>query len=401
MIQFTPIETALEELRQGRMIILVDDENREQEGDLVIAADKVTGEAINFMTKNTSGLICLSLDEAITERLMIPLMPQRNKNKNQARFTISIEAVKNVTTGASAFDRAETIRVAVDSTSTPEDISMPGHMFPLKAQPGGVLVRPGHTEGSVDLARLAGLQPAAAISEVMNEDGTMARLPDLIQFSKTHNIKIVSINDLIDYRLRTEKLIEEVATAPLPIKQSAHFTIKAFRSMFDEKENFALVHQDIDVTKPVLVRVHSECLTGDAFGSMRCDCGWQLQESLNRITAEKGILLYLPQEGRGIGLANKIKAYQLQSSGLDTVEANHQLGFAADQRYYGMSAQILKHLGITKIQLLTNNPRKMADLETFGIQVVERIPLESLPHEQNIHYLKTKREKMGHLLEKV
>lgn len=398
MTQLTTIEQALEELRQGRMVILVDDENREQEGDLVIAADKITPEAINFMTKYARGLVCLTLEEEIVERLQIPLLPERHKLPNQAAFTVSIEAAEGVTTGVSVHDRAHTIRVAVDPQSTAKDISTPGHVFPLRARHGGVLVRPGHTEGSVDLARIAGLQPAAVICEIMNEDGSMARFPSLEIFAKEHDIKIVSINDLISYRFKHEKIIKKLASADLPLRHDPKFTIKIFQNRYDQAEHLALVHQDIDITKPVLVRIHSECLTGDAFGSVRCDCGKQLDDALMRISEEKGILLYMRQEGRGIGLTNKIKAYHLQSQGFDTVEANHQLGFQADHRHYGMSAQMLQYLGAKQIRLLTNNPKKVQDVEEFGIKVVERLAHESLPTEKNINYLKTKRDKLGHLL---
>ena len=398
MTQLTTIEQALEELRQGRMIILVDDENREQEGDLVLAADKVTPEAINFMTKYARGLVCLTLTEQIVERLQIPLMPERHKLPNQAAFTVSIEAAHGVSTGVSVQDRAQTIRVAVDPKSTSEDISMPGHVFPLKARKGGVLVRAGHTEGSVDLVGLAGLQPAAVICEIMKDDGTMARFPDLIEFAKEHHIKIVSINDLISYRLKHEQILNEIASADLPLKQDPNFTIKIFQNQFDQTEYIALVHKEMNPNKPVLVRIHSECLTGDAFGSLRCDCGEQLDKGLQKISEEKGILLYMRQEGRGIGLSNKIKAYHLQTQGLDTVEANHQLGFLADQRHYGMSAQMLKFLKINCIRLLTNNPKKIQDMRELGIEVVERVSHEILPTEKSSHYLKTKRDKLGHML---
>jgi 3,4-dihydroxy 2-butanone 4-phosphate synthase/GTP cyclohydrolase II len=340
----------------------------------------------------------LTLNEDIVSRLQIPLMPERHKHTNQAAFTVSIEATHGVTTGVSVHDRAHTIKVAVDPSSTFQDIAMPGHIFPLQARKGGVLVRAGHTEGSVDLARLAGFQSAAVICEIMNDDGSMARMPDLEVFAKQHNIKIAAINDLISYRYQHEKVIEEIASADLPLKSAADFTIKVFQNRFDQTEHVALIHNDMDKSKPVLVRIHSECLTGDVFGSARCDCGTQLKDAQARLAREKGILLYMRQEGRGIGLSNKIKAYELQTQGMDTVEANHQLGFQTDYRHYGISAQMLQHLGVTEIRLMTNNPKKIKDMGQFGIRIVERVAQESEANDKNIQYLKTKRDKLGHLL---
>ncbi|EPR44773.1 3,4-dihydroxy-2-butanone 4-phosphate synthase [Desulfovibrio sp. X2] len=393
-------EEAIEEIRQGRMIILVDDEDRENEGDLTVAAEKVTPEIINFMATHGRGLICLSLSPEWVDRLNLPLMAKKNESGFGTNFTVSIEARKGVTTGISAYDRATTILTAVADDVQPEDIVSPGHIFPLRAREGGVLVRTGQTEGSVDLAMLAGLKPAAVICEVMRDDGNMARMPDLVEFAKKHDIKIATIADLIAYRLRFgQYTVVKSGEALLPTCHGGEFTIKAFDSSSDGRTHIALVKGDIKPGEPVLVRVHSECLTGDVFGSQRCDCGGQLQAAMRMIEHEgKGVVLYMRQEGRGIGLANKIKAYHLQDQGMDTVEANQKLGFPADLRDYGVGAQILVALGVTKMRLMTNNPKKMVGLQGYGLEVVERVPIECEPCAQNLGYLMTKKDKMGHLL---
>jgi len=393
------IEEALEDIRQGKMVILVDDEDRENEGDLAIAADKVTPEAINFMAKYGRGLICLSLTEERLNELRLPMMVSENTSKFQTAFTISVDACRGTTTGISAADRACTILTIIDDQTQPEDLVSPGHIFPLRAKKGGVLVRTGQTEGSVDLARLAGLKPAAVICEVMKDDGTMARMPDLQIFAEKHGLKIVTIADLIKYRLSKESLVRRIATAKLPTKYGGLFTAIAYENDVDSYHHIALVKGEIGPEEKVLVRMHSQCLTGDVFGSKRCDCEEQLHTAMAMVEKEgKGVIVYMRQEGRGIGLVNKLKAYGLQDSGKDTVEANEALGFKADMRDYGIGAQILVDLGLHKIRLMTNNPRKIKGLEGYRIEVVERIPIETKPHQENIEYLKVKAKKMGHLL---
>jgi len=398
-IIFNSIEEALDDIREGKMVILIDDEDRENEGDLTIAAEKVTPEVINFMATFGRGLICLSLTPERVEHLKLPMMADMNTSRFGTAFTVSIEARKGVTTGISAADRAKTIKTAIHPKSKPEDIARPGHIFPLRAQPGGVLKRAGQTEGSVDLATLAGLYPAGVICEIMNDDGTMARVPELAKFAKKHGLKMVTIKDLIQYRMRNQCLVTREAVTKLPTLYGGEFQAIVFGNHVDDSENVALVKGEISPDDEVLVRVHSECLTGDVFGSKRCDCGEQLHMALAMIKKEgKGVLLYMRQEGRGIGLANKLKAYALQDEGLDTVEANARLGFKADLRDYGIGAQILVNLGVHKMRLITNNPKKLIGLEGYGLSVVDRVPLETTVHEKNIKYLKTKKNKMGHML---
>ncbi len=392
------IEDVIEDLKNGKMIILVDDEDRENEGDLTMAAEKVTPEAINFMAKYGRGLICLSLEPKIVEQLNLPLMVDNNKSPFNTAFTVSIEAREGVTTGISAHDRATTILTAVRDDAGPEDLVQPGHIFPLRARKGGVLFRTGQTEGSVDLARLAGLKPAGVICEIMNDDGTMARMPDLIEFAEKHDLKIATVADIIAYRMRNESFVHMVAETVLPTP-FGEFKAYGFVNDIDNREHLAIVKGEIDPEKEILVRVHSQCLTGDVFGSYRCDCGNQLEKAMEIIQDEGlGIILYLQQEGRGIGLANKLKAYALQDKGLDTVEANEELGFEADLRDYGVGAQMLAALGVKKMKMMTNNPKKIRGIEGYGLEVTDRVPIECEPKPENLKYLMTKCQKLGHMM---
>ncbi|MEP9410369.1 MAG: bifunctional 3,4-dihydroxy-2-butanone-4-phosphate synthase/GTP cyclohydrolase II [Candidatus Brocadia sp.] len=409
-MRFNTIQEAVEDLKQGKMIILVDDANRENEGDITIAAEKITPEAINFMLTHARGIICLAINAERAEELDLYPMVSNNTSNFQTPFTVSIDARNGITTGVSSKDRATTILTAIDDKATAGDLVRPGHVFPLKAQRGGVLVRTGHTEGAVDIMRIAGLKPAAVICEIMTEDGNMAKLPDLKNFAEKYNLKICTIADIIKYRHEQERLIEKRVTVKLPTIYG-NFTLHLYRSFVDDYLHLALclgvgsesgnapspLHNE-----PVLVRVHDECLTGDIFGSLRCDCGEQLHSALQIIQNHgKGVLLYMRQEGRGIGLENKLHAYLLQEKGLDTVEANERLGFPADKRDYGIGAQILRDLGVTKMRLLTNNPKKFAALAGYGLEIVERVPIVMEPQNENKHYLRTKKEKLGHIIEKV
>ncbi len=397
------IEEAIADIKEGKMVILVDDKDRENEGDLVVAAEFANAETINFMATHGRGLICLALTKDNADQIGLqPIKPEYNSVPQHTAFTISIDAVQGgVTTGISAFDRASTVNLAISEDAKPEDFIRPGHVFPLISRPGGVLVRAGHTEGSVDIARLGGLKPAAVICEIMNDDGDMARLPDLERFADTHNINIASIADLISYRLRAESLVRRAASAVIPTEYGDFQTI-VYESDIDPQHHVAFVKGDISPDNGVLVRVHSECLTSDVFGSLRCDCGPQVKQAMKIIEEEgSGVILYMRQEGRGIGLVNKIKAYALQDDGYDTVEANEKLGFKPDLRDYGIGAQILSDLGVRNMRLLTNNPKKIKGLEGFGLQIVERLPIEIPPNGRNSKYLKVKKDKLGHLLSMV
>ncbi|HAQ62670.1 TPA: bifunctional 3,4-dihydroxy-2-butanone-4-phosphate synthase/GTP cyclohydrolase II [Candidatus Delongbacteria bacterium] len=395
---FSPIEELLKDIKAGKMIILLDDENRENEGDLLIAAEKITPEDVNFMTKHARGLICMPVTEETAGEKKFDFMTDKNTDSKHTNFTISVDYKHGTTTGISAFDRYKTIKAIIDQKTQPSDFARPGHMFPLIAREGGVLVRAGHTEAAVDLARLAGLMPSGVICEIMNDDGTMARYPELVVFAEKHDLKLGTIQDLIEYRRRSEKLVVCDTVAKLPTA-FGEFEIRYYLSKTDEQEHVALVKGNVNTDEPILVRVHSECLTGDVFGSARCDCGDQLHAAMKMIAEDgRGVIIYMRQEGRGIGLRAKLKAYHLQDNGLDTVEANEELGYPADLRDYGIGAQMLVDLGVKNIRLMTNNPKKIIGLKGYGLSNVERVPIEVVSNPENLKYLKTKRDKMGHMI---
>ncbi len=400
-MSFATIKEAVEDIRQGRMVIVVDDEDRENEGDLTVAAEAITPEIINFMATHGRGLICLPMTRERLDELEVPLMVDDNSSTFNTAFCVSIEGKKDVSTGISASDRSATVRAAIDPETGPEDLAKPGHMFPLRAEDGGVLRRAGQTEAAVDLARMAGLYPAGVICEIMNDDGTMARVPQLQKFAAEHDLKVINIADLIRYRLRTERFVNRVASPQLPTRYG-DFTLYAYENEFDSKTHVALVMGEVTGDEPVLIRVHSECLTGDAFFSQRCDCGPQLETAMQRIADDgRGVIVYLRQEGRGIGLVHKLRAYELQDKGADTVEANEALGFEADQRDYGIGAQILTDLGVSRLRIMTNNPRKFVGLSGYGLEIVERVPIEVEVTEATRRYLETKKNKLGHDLSSV
>jgi 3,4-dihydroxy 2-butanone 4-phosphate synthase/GTP cyclohydrolase II len=400
-MKFAKVKDAAKELKKGKFVIIVDDEDRENEGDLVTAAKKITPQSINFMTKHGRGLICVALPEERLDELKIDLMVKESQDRFKSAFTVSVDAKKNITTGISAHDRAMTVKTLINPKSKPDDLVKPGHIFPLRAKTGGVLERAGHTEAAVDLTRIAELTPGGVICEIMNDDGTMARLPQLMEFSKEFNIPVCTIKDLIAFRRKTEKLIKKILTTNLPTPYG-DFKLILYESIINDENYLAMVKGEVKGKPNVLVRVHSQCLTGDIFESLRCDCGRQLRDSLTMISKEgRGVLLYMPQEGRGIGLVNKLKAYVLQDKGLDTVEANKELGFQPDLRDYGMGAQVLVDLGLSTIRLLTNNPKKIIGLQGYKLKVTKRVPIETSVTKRNVSYLKTKKEKLGHLLEKI